>query len=107
MEAMSTDIAPRLAVDTLTPELSKAMSALEAASRRTSLESSLQQLVRLRASTLSRRSRKPFSIENIAVFMPMPRARVTMATSVNPGVRSRERRAWGIGDESWAMRDER
>ena len=50
---MSTDIAPRLAVDTLTPELSKAMSALEAASRRTSLESSLQELVRLRASQLN------------------------------------------------------
>ena len=57
VEAMSTDIAvgvpARLAVDTLTPELSKAMSALEAASRRTSLESSLQELVRLRASQLN------------------------------------------------------
>ncbi len=43
----------RLAVDDLAPRLAKAMNALEAASRDTSLEGSLQELVRTRASQLN------------------------------------------------------
>ncbi len=43
----------RLAVDELVPAVNKAMNALEAASRRTSLEAPLQELVRLRASQLN------------------------------------------------------
>jgi AhpD family alkylhydroperoxidase len=47
------EIPVRLAVDELVPSVNKAMNALEAASRRTSLEPSLQELVRLRASQLN------------------------------------------------------
>ncbi len=47
------EIPVRLAVDELVPHLDKAMNALEAASRRTSLEASLQELVRARASQLN------------------------------------------------------
>ncbi|WP_327085044.1 carboxymuconolactone decarboxylase family protein [Nonomuraea sp. NBC_01738] len=43
----------RLAVDTLAPHINKAMNALDAASRRTTLESSLLELVRARASQLN------------------------------------------------------
>ena len=43
----------RLAVDDLVPHLSKAMSSLEAASRKVRLEPSLQELVRARASQLN------------------------------------------------------
>ena len=43
----------RLAVDTLTPHMNKAMSALDAASRETRLEAPLLELVRLRASQLN------------------------------------------------------
>lgn len=52
----TTDTVPvpvRLPVDKLVPHLMEAMSALEAASRQTSLEPSLQDLVRLRASQLN------------------------------------------------------
>jgi len=43
----------RLAVDDLAPHISKAMNALDAASRRTKLEASLLELVRTRASQLN------------------------------------------------------
>jgi AhpD family alkylhydroperoxidase len=43
----------RLAVDELVPHINKAMNALEAASRKVSLEAPLQELVRLRASQLN------------------------------------------------------
>ena len=43
----------RLAVDDLAPHISKAMNALDAASRRTKLETSLLELVRTRASQLN------------------------------------------------------
>ena len=43
----------RLAVDTLAPHINKAMNALDAASRKTQLESSLLELVRARASQLN------------------------------------------------------
>lgn len=43
----------RLAVDRLLPDVSRAMSALDAASRRTDLEPALLELVRLRASQLN------------------------------------------------------
>ena len=43
----------RLAVDELAPRINKAMNTLEAASRHTSLEPALQELVRLRASQLN------------------------------------------------------
>jgi AhpD family alkylhydroperoxidase len=45
--------AVRLAVDDLVPHLAKAMNALDAASRAVSLEASLQELVRARASQLN------------------------------------------------------
>ena len=48
-----TTIAVRLAVDELAPHINKAMNALDAASRRTQLESSLLELVRTRASQLN------------------------------------------------------
>jgi AhpD family alkylhydroperoxidase len=55
--SMTTDIPievpPRLAVDTLVPELYRAMSAFSAAAERTSLEPSLRELVKLRASQLN------------------------------------------------------
>src|SRR4029079_14077470 len=35
-----------------------------------------------------------FTTEKIAVFAPMPSARVRMVTAVNPGVRTRLRAAW-------------
>jgi len=47
------DIPVRLAVDTLAPHINKAMNALDAASRQVSLEPTLQELVRLRASQLN------------------------------------------------------
>jgi AhpD family alkylhydroperoxidase len=47
------EIPVRLAVDELVPSVNKAMNALEAASRRTSLEPELQELVRLRASQIN------------------------------------------------------
>ena len=47
------DIPVRLAVDTLAPHINKAMNALDAASRQISLEPTLQELVRLRASQLN------------------------------------------------------
>jgi AhpD family alkylhydroperoxidase len=55
---MTTTTAPvvpgvRLAVDALAPRMNKAMNALDAASRQTSLESSLLELVRTRASQLN------------------------------------------------------
>jgi AhpD family alkylhydroperoxidase len=52
---MTTSLAPsaRLAVDTLAPHMSKAMNALDAASRRTDLEPALLELVRARASQLN------------------------------------------------------
>jgi AhpD family alkylhydroperoxidase len=43
----------RLAVDMLAPHINKAMNALDAAARRTQLEASLLELVRLRASQLN------------------------------------------------------
>jgi len=45
--------AVRLAVDDLAPHITKAMNALDAASRRTSLEASLLELVRARASQIN------------------------------------------------------
>jgi AhpD family alkylhydroperoxidase len=45
--------AVRLAVDTLAPHINKAMGALDAASRKVSLETSLLELVRTRASQLN------------------------------------------------------
>lgn len=45
--------AVRLAVDELAPHINKAMNALDAASRKTSLEGSLLELVRARASQLN------------------------------------------------------
>ncbi len=45
--------AVRLAVDTLAPHMMKAMNALDAASRKTSLEAPLLELVRTRASQLN------------------------------------------------------
>jgi AhpD family alkylhydroperoxidase len=54
---MSTDtrfeIPVRLPVDTLAPHLTKAMNALEAASRKTQIEAPLQELVRARASQIN------------------------------------------------------
>jgi AhpD family alkylhydroperoxidase len=47
------EIPVRLAVDTLAPHLTKAMNALEAASRKTGIEASLQELVRARASQIN------------------------------------------------------
>jgi AhpD family alkylhydroperoxidase len=47
------EIPVRLAVDDLVPHVNKAMNALDAASRRTTLEAPLQELVRLRASQLN------------------------------------------------------
>ena len=46
-------VEPRLAVDDLAPAMMKAMSALDTASRRTSLEPALLELVRTRASQLN------------------------------------------------------
>jgi AhpD family alkylhydroperoxidase len=43
----------RIAVDTLAPHMNKAMNALDAASRKTQLETPLLELVRLRASQLN------------------------------------------------------
>jgi len=51
--AQTDPAAVRLAVDDLVPHLSKAMSSLEAASRKVRLEPSLQELVRARASQLN------------------------------------------------------
>ena len=52
---MTTTLAPttRLAVDKLAPHMSKAMNALDAASRKTELEPALLELVRARASQLN------------------------------------------------------
>ena len=47
------DIPVRLAVDTLAPHINKAMNALDAASRKVSLDPVLQELVRLRASQIN------------------------------------------------------
>jgi AhpD family alkylhydroperoxidase len=47
------EVPVRLAVDELAPHINKAMNALEAASRRISLEPALQELVRARASQLN------------------------------------------------------
>jgi AhpD family alkylhydroperoxidase len=53
-ETLATQAVPvRLAVDTLAPHINKAMNALDAASRRTTLEAPLLELVRLRASQLN------------------------------------------------------
>jgi AhpD family alkylhydroperoxidase len=51
--AQRVDVPVRLAVDELAPHINKAMNALEAASRRISLEPALQELVRARASQLN------------------------------------------------------
>jgi AhpD family alkylhydroperoxidase len=50
---MSTQSTVRLAVDTLAPHITKAMNALDAASRKTQLEAPLLELVRTRASQLN------------------------------------------------------
>ncbi|NUT37784.1 MAG: carboxymuconolactone decarboxylase family protein [Hamadaea sp.] len=50
---MSTDTTVRLAVDTLAPHINRAMNSLDAASRKTSLEAGLLELVRARASQLN------------------------------------------------------
>ena len=47
------DIPVRLAVDALVPHVNKAMNSFDAASRKVSLEASLQELVRLRASQIN------------------------------------------------------
>jgi AhpD family alkylhydroperoxidase len=49
----TTPIPVRLAVDALTPHITKAMNALDAASRKVSLEAPLLELVRTRASQLN------------------------------------------------------
>jgi AhpD family alkylhydroperoxidase len=51
--AQRVDVPVRLTVDELAPHINKAMNALEAASRRISLEPALQELVRARASQLN------------------------------------------------------
>jgi len=52
-ETTTVEIPVRLAVDTLAPHLTKAMNALEAASRKTQIEAPLQELVRARASQIN------------------------------------------------------
>ena len=52
-ETATVTIPVRLAVDTLAPHLTKAMNALEAASRKTQIEAPLQELVRLRTAQIN------------------------------------------------------
>jgi AhpD family alkylhydroperoxidase len=53
MTSVITEIPVRVAVDSLAPHINKAMNALDAASRETSLETGLLELVRARASQIN------------------------------------------------------
>ncbi|MGH7446554.1 MAG: hypothetical protein ACRELT_03280 [Longimicrobiales bacterium] len=52
----------------------------------------------------SGRSTTPFSTLKIALFAPIPSARVRMAMNANPGARASERKAYRTSENSSAMR---